>query len=106
MRCMICGFFGRRRCPVHKKKSKEQRTSEHKVGRENVLWAMRMLEKGERFARILEGTNQIQALCPDCDYAEGYNQRIHGYETVNLMKFVECKKCGLRFVSPTFGRLM
>ena len=53
------------------------------------------------FAWIVEGTSQIQCLCPSCDYAKGYNKPIS--LVFDIKAVLHCDRCDLDFYGLKLG---
>lgn len=53
-------------------------------------------------AWIVEGTNSLQCLCPNCAYAKGYNRPIMQIGT--YMQVLHCETCGTDFYGPSLSK--
>ena len=54
-------------------------------------------------AWIVEGTSQIQCLCPACEYGRGYNEAIGVGPLNSKPKVLICKTCNSEFLGVTLG---
>ena len=45
---------------------------------------------------IVEGTSQLQCLCPNCEYGKGYNEPF--IFEVTEKKVLECPSCKIKFI--------
>ncbi len=52
-------------------------------------------------AWVLEGTSQIQCMCPNCEYGRGYNEAISG--VFDTLKYLKCDKCDTEFFGPSLS---
>lgn len=50
-------------------------------------------------AWVVEGTSQIQCLCPYCEYGEGYNEPITA--VFYKLAILQCKVCNTEFYGMT-----
>ena len=80
--------------PTGNKKPSSPKSSAH--------WAKEQVDKGSKIASIIEGTNQFQIHCPDCEYGElgAYNEPVIAAEFVWFWKKLKCNKCKCEFIGP------